>query len=166
VKESTVNVEIAEGITFPDTADGERWVAGAVVVDAQGRAFAQRRSATRKVFPNCWDVVGGHVEDGETMLGALAREIHEETGWTLSAVVAELYRLDWDPGDGVTRREVDYLVRVDGDLTAPVLEADKHTEYMWVDDAKLHLLRDARDPGDYFITDIVKLGLEAARSRS
>lgn len=158
-----MNVEIAEGIEFPDTADGRRWVAGAVIIDERGNVFAQRRSATRKVFPHCWDVVGGHVEDGEGMLQALAREIHEETGWTLATVVAELYRLDWDPGDGQTRREVDYLVRVDGDLADPVLEVGKHTEFMWVDDTKLHLLHDARDPGDYFIREIVQMGLEAAR---
>ncbi|GAB3728700.1 NUDIX hydrolase [Nocardiopsis nanhaiensis] len=159
----TVNVDVADGIEFPDTADGNRWVAGAVITDGAGHVFAQRRSATRKVFPHCWDVVGGHVEDGESMLEGLAREVREETGWTLSGVVAELYRLDWDPGDGLTRREVDYLVRVDGDLNAPVLEAEKHTEFMWVDDSKVHLLRDSRDPGDYFITDIVQLGLDAAR---
>jgi 8-oxo-dGTP diphosphatase len=166
VEENSVNVEsveVAEGIEFPDTADGRMWVAGAVVVDGRGNAFAQRRSATRKVFPHCWDIVGGHVEAGETMLQALAREVGEETGWTLSAVAAELYRLDWDPGDGRTRSEIDYLVRVDGDLAAPALEAGKHTEFMWVDDSRLHLLRDARDPGDYFITDIVRMGLEAAR---
>ena len=126
MEENTVNVEtgkveVAEGIEFPDTSDGRLWVAGAVVIDERGNAFAQRRSATRKVFPHCWDIVGGHVEEGESMLQALSREIREETGWALSAVVAELYRLDWDPGDGRTRREVDYLVRVDGDLAAPAL---------------------------------------------
>ncbi|GHC69697.1 hypothetical protein GCM10007079_00500 [Nocardiopsis terrae] len=159
-----MSIDVAEGIEFPDTSDGNRWVAGAVITDGRGNAFTQRRSATRKVFPHCWDIVGGHVEEGEGMLDALAREIHEETGWRLSSVEAELYRLDWDPGDGVTRREVDYLVRVDGDLADPTLEAEKHTEFMWVDDTRVHLLRDARDPGDYFITDIVRKGLDAARA--
>lgn len=158
-----MNVEIAEGIEFPDTADGRMWVAGAVIIDDRGNAFAQRRSATRKVFPNCWDVVGGHVEEGESMLQALAREVHEETGWTLSAVVAELGRLDWDPGDGRTRSEIDYLIRVDGDLANPTLEEGKHTEFMWVDESKLDLLIDSRDPGEYFIREIVESGLTAAR---
>ncbi|MBR8740591.1 NUDIX domain-containing protein [Nocardiopsis sp. MG754419] len=159
-----MSVRVAEGIAFPDTSDGRRWVAGAVIVDGRGRAFAQRRSATRKVFPHCWDIVGGHVEDGEGMLDALSREVAEETGWRLTEVVAELYRLDWDPGDGITRREIDYLVRVDGDLDAPALEVGKHTEYMWVDDSLVDRLRDARDPGDYFITDIVRMGLDTART--
>ncbi len=158
-----MKVDIAEGIEFPDTDDGRMWVAGAVIIDERGHAFAQRRSADRKVFPHCWDVVGGHVEDGETMLQALAREVHEETGWTLSAVVAELGRLDWDPGDGRTRSEIDYLVRVEGDLANPTLEAGKHTEFMWVDETRLDLLLDPRDPGEYFIREIVESGLTAAR---
>ncbi|WP_028648877.1 NUDIX domain-containing protein [Nocardiopsis sp. CNT312] len=158
-----MNVEVAPGIAFPDTADGRTWVAGAVIADPRGRVFAQRRSPTRKVFPHCWDIVGGHVEPGETMLQGLAREIEEETGWRLAAVLAELFSLDWDPGDGVTRREIDYLVRVEGDLSAPRLEPDKHTDFLWVDDDTVDVLRDDRDPGDCFITDVVRKGLDAAR---
>lgn len=159
-----MSVRVAEGIEFPDTADGHRWVAAAAIIDERGNVFAQRRSATRKIFPHCWDVVGGHVEEGEGMLDALTREIAEETGWRLSEVIAELYRLDWDPGDGAVRREIDYLVRVEGDLNQPTLEVGKHTEFMWVDESKVPLLHDARDPGDYFIADIVQKGLDAART--
>ncbi|MFE1103999.1 NUDIX hydrolase [Nocardiopsis alba] len=158
-----MNVRVAEGIEFPSTDDGERRVVAAVIIDGRGRAFAQRRSGTRKIFPHCWDIVGGHVEEGESMLEALTREITEETGWHLTEVLQELYRIDWDPGDGVTRREVDYLVRVEGDLERPTLEAGKHTEFMWVDDSRVPLLREAREPDDYFITDIVQRGLDAAR---
>ena len=161
----TDGIEVAPGIVFPDTLDGRTHVAGAVIASPDGRIFAQRRSPHRKVFPNCWDIVGGHVEPGETMPACLAREIEEETGWRLRRVEAELYRVSWDPGDGVTRHEVDYLVRVDGDLGAPRLEAGKHTEFMWVDEERVPLLHDARDPGDYFITDIVERGLDAVRPR-
>ncbi|WP_017610150.1 NUDIX hydrolase [Nocardiopsis xinjiangensis] len=156
-------ITVAPGITFPDTSDGRTYVAGAVITDPQGRVFTQRRSPHRRIFPHCWDIVGGHVEHGESMLQGLAREVTEETGWRVSEVLAELFSIEWDPGDGITRHESDYLVRVEGDLQAPQLEPDKHTEYMWVDDSLVHRLRDERDPGDYFITDIVQRGLDAAR---
>lgn len=158
------DIAVASGLTFPDTSDGRTFVAGAVITDPDGRVFTQRRSPSRKVFPNCWDIVGGHVEAGESMLQGLAREVREETGWRLSAVEAELFALDWDPGDGVVRHEVDYLVRVEGDLSTPRLEAGKHTEFLWVDDSLVHRLRDERDPSDYFITDVVQRGLDAART--
>ncbi|MFE1470304.1 MULTISPECIES: NUDIX hydrolase [Nocardiopsis] len=162
----STGITVAPGIEFPDTADGRTHVAAAVIADDRGRVFAQRRSPTRKVFPHCWDIVGGHVEQGETMLEGLAREVEEETGWRLTGVLAELFRLDWDPGDGLTRHEVDYLVRVEGDLDAPRLEPGKHTEFLWVDDSLVHRLHDDRDPGDYFITDIVQRGIDAARALS
>lgn len=31
-------------------------------------------------FPECWDIIGGHVEPGESELEALARELVEEIG--------------------------------------------------------------------------------------
>jgi len=34
-------------------------------------------------FPNCWDLIGGHVEEGETPEEALIREVKEELGITL-----------------------------------------------------------------------------------
>jgi 8-oxo-dGTP diphosphatase len=47
-------------------------VTGALVVDGDGRIFFQRRSPTRKLFPNSWDIVGGHLEPGETVAVPLA----------------------------------------------------------------------------------------------
>ena len=158
------DITVASGITFPDTSDGRTHVAAAVIMDPAGRVFTQRRSPTRKIFPNCWDVVGGHVEAGETMLQGLDREVHEETGWRLRSVETEVLALDWEPGDGVVRHEVNYLVRVEGDLSAPRLEEGKHTEFLWVDDSLVHLLRNEHDPSDYFITDVVRRGLAEARA--
>src|SRR5690606_40515242 len=51
-------IEIAEDIVLPDTGDGRLWVAGAVVVDDRGRAFAQRRSPDPQASPDCWAVAG------------------------------------------------------------------------------------------------------------
>ena len=35
-------------------------------------------------FPNCWDLIGGHVEEDETPEQALIREYKEELGLTLT----------------------------------------------------------------------------------
>jgi 8-oxo-dGTP pyrophosphatase MutT (NUDIX family) len=42
-------------------------------VDDDGRIFFQRRSPTRKLFRNSWDIVGGHLEPGESV-GRIAVE--------------------------------------------------------------------------------------------
>ncbi len=45
-----------------------------------GLILLGKRSPHRKAYPNCWDVIGGRVEQGETIDAALHRELGEEIG--------------------------------------------------------------------------------------
>jgi 8-oxo-dGTP pyrophosphatase MutT (NUDIX family) len=91
---------------------------------------------TRRLFPGCWDLIGGHVEDGEEVLSALRREIHDETGWILKVVVHELAAKHGN--DGPTEYEDrQFIVGVEGELRNPVLETSKVSEFMWVDRANV-----------------------------
>jgi 8-oxo-dGTP diphosphatase len=122
-------------------------VAAAFVVDPGGRIFFQMRSAERKLFPNTWDIVGGHLEPGETPAEAMRREVYEETGWQVSAVLCALPEWEYTGDDGVDRRETDFIVRVAGDLDRPRLEAGKHTAFRWLAEHELDVL-DLNDPVD------------------
>ncbi|MFC0628142.1 GNAT family N-acetyltransferase [Kribbella deserti] len=134
--------------------DPELDCVGALIQDARGRVFVQRRTAERRLLPGIWDIVGGHLEPGETPAQALAREIEEETGWVLRETVALIADWQWEY-DGVVRRELDYLVTVDGDLTAPRLEVGKHDATAWVGPDDLELLMVGRTDGDRRLLDIV-----------
>jgi RimJ/RimL family protein N-acetyltransferase len=134
---------------------------GALIRDAGGRVFAQRRSTNRRLLPGIWDIVGGHVEAGESTVGALARELHEETGWHLQHIEAVVADWEWTV-DGVTRHEIDFLVEVDGDLATPRLEAGKHDAYAWIGLDDLDHMMDGRTDGDRRLRDIVA---KAARTR-
>jgi 8-oxo-dGTP diphosphatase len=136
------------------------WCVGPVVFDAQGRAFLQRRGPDRSLFPGCWDLVAGHVEPGETLREALAREITEETGWTLQRVVRDLGAVVYTANDGVQRHEVSYVVEVGGDLTDPKLEWDKHTEYAWFGRAELPRILQNSSPFDQLLHDTVARALQ------
>ena len=144
----------------------ERLVVGAVIVDDAGRAFVHRRGPNRSLFPNCWDIPGGHVEPGETPLEALRREVEEETGWRLRRVIAELGEMQWTGNDGVPRRELDYLIEVDGDLDAPRLERPDHVEFTWVGLDEVDRLMEDRTPADADIRYIVSRGLIQATRRA
>ncbi|MBY3150886.1 NUDIX hydrolase [Rhizobium laguerreae] len=110
--------------------EGIGLIVGALVL-RDGCFFAHRRAYDRKLFPGCWDVAGGHVETGETLIGAVARELREETGWELDEVLGLATVFDWKI-DGRVMREYEFVVTVKGSLEA-VLEEGKAVEGKWVD---------------------------------
>jgi RimJ/RimL family protein N-acetyltransferase len=126
----------------------------AFIRDDRNRVYAHRRTTTRRVLPGIWDVVGGHLEAGETPQQALARELEEETGWRLRRIEAQIAEWDWE-WDGVGRHEIDYLVEVDGDLAAPRLEEGKQDAYAWVGPDNLELMMEGRTDGDRRLRDLV-----------
>ncbi|MEV0577987.1 NUDIX domain-containing protein [Streptomyces sp. NPDC050392] len=154
---------VNDNVEVPDPASGELWTVGAVILDQDGRAFAQKRGPDRRLFPDCWDIVGGHVEAGETVLEALAREVEEETGWRLSHVRRFLGATTWtgDDGGGL-RHEADYLVEVDGDLGRPALEWSKHSAYDWFNHDNLARLKENRKPGEFLIHDLIARAIAIA----
>ena len=65
----------------------------AAVLVREGRALLGHRSPDRRWYPDVWDVLGGHVDDGESPQEALVRELDEELG----------IRVDVDLGEPVAR---------------------------------------------------------------
>ncbi|MCZ2819570.1 GNAT family N-acetyltransferase [Modestobacter sp. VKM Ac-2977] len=62
-------------------------VCGAFV--RNGRVLLGHRTADRRWYPDVWDLPGGHVEDGESELAALRRELREEVGVQVAGVDPE-----------------------------------------------------------------------------
>jgi len=138
--------------------DGKICTVGALIRDVQGRVFVQKRTLDRRLFPGCWDIVGGHVEADESLHSALAREVYEETGWPLLRLAALVDVFDW-AANGVGRREFDFLVEVSGDLQQPALETAKVSSYRWLDAANMDVLKENRTSGDTAIFNLVQRAL-------
>ncbi|GAA1574032.1 GNAT family N-acetyltransferase [Kribbella karoonensis] len=134
---------------------------GALIRDEEHRVYLQRRTAERRLLPGIWDIVGGHLEAGETPEEALAWEVEEETGWKVRDIVRTVADWEWE-WEGRVRREIDYLVTVDGDLTRPRLEPGKHDKSAWAGPDDLDLLMVNRTDGDRRLRDLVA---HAVRSR-
>ncbi|MCA9392497.1 NUDIX domain-containing protein [candidate division WWE3 bacterium] len=53
----------------------------ALVVNREGKVLVQKRSVTKDLYPNCWDLsVGGHVNYGDSYVETAVRELFEELG--------------------------------------------------------------------------------------
>jgi 8-oxo-dGTP diphosphatase len=88
-----------------------------------GRILPGKRSPERASCPDCWDVIGGHVEPGETVEEALVREAQEETGLTPLRFVS---------AGRLQRKAVHHFFTVfDWRGGEPKLLGDEHTVFGW-----------------------------------
>jgi ADP-ribose pyrophosphatase YjhB (NUDIX family) len=112
-------------------------IAAAIVTDADGRSLLVRKAGTTHLMQP-----GGKIEDGESAIDALTRELSEEVGVTLDIASAEylgLFRaVAANEEDTVVLAAV-FALAVDGDVTI----AGEIEEKVWVDDPDLDL--DGRD---------------------
>ena len=147
--------------------DKKECVVGALLKNAEGKIFLQKRSATADLFPDCWDIAGGHVDPGETFYEALGREIEEETNLKLVKVLDLIEVFDWESNKGnksVMKREFDFTVEVDGDLENPKIESE-YTGFLWVDKEKLTELKKNARPSEVMIFQLVDKALDSETQR-
>ena len=75
-------------------------------------------------------IPSGTVETGEYLLTALAREVQEETGRLVTAVLEYLGSFDWISSSGKKTRHFNFFVEVeDGEIK---LNPAEHQAYYWV----------------------------------
>lgn len=112
-----------------------------------GRVLMVHRSPTRRWYPDCWDLAGGHIEPGETPEQAVIRECGEELGVRILEPRPIPMAIS-DPGIEVHAFVVE---RWEG---KPVNAApDEHDALRWFEPAELSHLKLADPAG---LADIVK----------
>lgn len=95
-----------------------------------GLVLLARRSTLKRFYPNCWDLIGGHIEPGETAEQALVRECQEEVGLTPTrfASVCRLTAPEGSPTVGATYHIFQVTDWTGGE---PRLLGDEHTDLRW-----------------------------------
>ena len=88
-------------------------VAVGILIDDAGRVLVTRRAPDAHQG-GLWEFPGGKVEENETILAALARELREELGLLVEATEA-LMVLEHDYGDKQVRLDVHLVIRWSGE---------------------------------------------------
>ncbi len=117
--------EFEELLTETQAAGIHRVVVGGVIT-RDGKALLLQRSAD-DYMGGIFEVPSGEVEEGETLLQALEREVLEETGLLTTQVNAYLGAFDYLSGSGQQTRQLNFEIAVH--LSAIVLT--EHDAFVW-----------------------------------
>lgn len=78
-------------------SNSEKVSVKALIYRGDGSILMQQRDISEKIpFPGYWNFFGGEVEQGESLLTALERELIEELGCIPGKVEEELFEWKWD----------------------------------------------------------------------
>lgn len=109
-----------------------------LVMNAKNQVLIQRRSSTKDLYPNCWDIsVGGHVNYGDSYEKTAARELGEE----LAVSVSESELIDKGevlvklPKSNEYFRVFEYKLKPTDEISA-LEEEISDTDWMTIDDIK------------------------------
>jgi 8-oxo-dGTP diphosphatase len=101
-----------------------------VLSDREGKILILRRSSSDKRRPGQWDVPGGHLDPGELLVGAAARELQEESGLALEPRSLRLvYAISGRRGD-INAVWLFFAGQLSSNETIKL--SDEHSEYKWV----------------------------------
>ena len=109
------------------------------------RILLVQRAGHESVYPNQWELPGGHAEFGidQTLLEAVVREVREETGLKVTAVRKEFEGFEY--GEEVKSKQYNFVVEVAMDKAGEaaeeesaaglevVLNPEEHQAFRWVD---------------------------------
>jgi len=74
-------------------------------VNAENKVLLQLRSKDDYLYPDCWTLPGGKVEEDESLNEAIVREVREELGWDLRG--CSLFRtIVLKDSDGMMERHI------------------------------------------------------------
>ncbi|KAJ4392303.1 hypothetical protein N0V93_005928 [Gnomoniopsis smithogilvyi] len=122
--------------------------------DPLPRILLVQRSASDSM-PNRWEIPGGGVDPGETILAGAAREVLEESGLVVTEIVELVEQLehdDWETVEGgylfKTRRQArivkfTFVVEVE-DVNALKLDPNEHQDSVWATEDECRAKRVAR----------------------
>lgn len=122
-----VDTALLEDLARRAASDGiTKQVVGAVIPDACGSVLLLHRRA-EDYMGGLWELPSGGVEEGESLIEALHREVDEETGLHLDSVAEYLGHFDYLSGSGSKTRQFNFTVTAAGEKVT----LTEHDAHLW-----------------------------------
>ncbi|QED23745.1 NUDIX domain-containing protein [Candidatus Deianiraea vastatrix] len=123
----------------------EKHIIDFIITNEKGQIYIQKRSASRKSYPNCWELPGGTLEIDENFRQLIKRELKEE----LNLELVKINEIVFD-GDCVINGEkcayTVFSIQVSGWENFK-LEEGKADEFKWISRKEIQILNVAREDG-------------------
>jgi mutator protein MutT len=100
------------------------------VLVRNGSVLLGLRAQHKRIYPNLWDLPGGHVEPGETIEHALVREVEEEVG-VVPTAFSKVATID-EPHPEINGRTAYHVFVVTAWTGEPTMRGDEHVELRWL----------------------------------
>jgi 8-oxo-dGTP pyrophosphatase MutT (NUDIX family) len=116
----------------------------------EGKILILRRSDKYgDIADDKWDIVGGRIDTGTTLLENLKREVQEEAGLAITSVPKLIAAQDILRSEEKHVVRLTYVAHTEGD---PKLDGEEHTTYKWVSFEEL-----ATEPRlDSYVLELIK----------
>ena len=109
---------------------------GCIVRD--GKIFMAKRAKTKKMFPDRYELLGGHLEIGEQPWEALAREVKEEVD--IDIIVGQPVHVFTEQIGEVFYMEAVYMCTLKDPAVEPTLDPAEHSESRWIEEGEIDSL--------------------------
>lgn len=104
------------------------------IIKFQDEFLSVQRSKNDDFMPGSWEFPGGNIEEGETIIEALKREVFEETGISINAdkvKIVNLYDKIKEKEEKYHYIELDFLIEVES-KELDVKLSSEHDNYRWL----------------------------------
>ena len=139
-----------------------------IIFNDKGQILSQKRSPDRRLYPNCWDFPGGHVDIGDSVYNTIFKEIKEELNLDIDKIITLADEVKWivpnrslRPGENPNKVILQFIVTVKS-FEGMRLEEGKSVEFGWIDMGNIERLKEGRD-NDFYIYESVKFLLQNYR---
>jgi 8-oxo-dGTP diphosphatase len=119
-------------------------IVGSAFIHMDDKVLIARRSDNKHFLPGIWEIPGGHVEFGESLSEAIAREVEEELH--IQVMVGDpFYSFTYLPKPDRHIVEIDCFATLNDDLQEIKLNGEDHSEYKWIGRSEIDIYFDSED---------------------